>query len=217
VTERKATLKVLEDGTVDGELTVSFNGIEALKRRQDASDEDDEGRRKMALDELKGWLPAGATVELQGNINWEETAQPLRMVSHIHAPQLATVAGHRILVPAAAFSTNRTHPFQSDKRIHPIYFSYPWQETDDLTFELPAGARVEDLPKGRKGDEARVAWLSTEYESAPGKVHVHRHAVVEMIVLLPKYYSAIRTFFDEQRASDEERMVLQTGAPAAQK
>src|SRR6185312_2104603 len=55
--ERTADVEVATDGTLSGDVTVRYNGYEAMERRLDALQTDEAGRKKKLEEELQGWLP----------------------------------------------------------------------------------------------------------------------------------------------------------------
>jgi hypothetical protein len=51
-----------------------------------------------------------------------------------------------VLVPSALFGNTEKHWFEHADRTHPIYFSFPFQKTDDLTIELPLAWHLSSVP-----------------------------------------------------------------------
>ncbi len=62
--ERKADLKLTETGSLEGKLTVTFSGLEALWRRIEERNEDATNRKKFLEDQVKEYIPAGIDVDL---------------------------------------------------------------------------------------------------------------------------------------------------------
>ncbi len=106
VTERTATLQLAQDGTLEGNVQVKFVGQEALERRLEHRRADEAGRRKALEDEVRERLPAGSTVELTNQPNWEGPEEPLRAEFHIKTPNFGTSTGRRLLLPLAVFQAN---------------------------------------------------------------------------------------------------------------
>lgn len=207
VTERTATLQLAQDGTLEGNVQVKFVGQEALERRLEHRRADEAGRRKALEDEVRERLPAGSTVELTNKPNWEGPEEPLRAEFHIKTPNFGTSTGRRLLLPLAVFQANMKYPFQTTKRVHPIYFAYPFQTLDDITLEVPKGYEVESLPTPRS-----KAFPFGRYEisrrSEGGKLRLERRLVMDGYFFRVEGYSALRVFYDAVRAGDEEQVVL---------
>jgi len=205
---RKAELHLSEEGKLEGKLEVEFAGLEALRRRLRANDEDETGRRKQLEDEVKGWLPAAASVELKSVSNWESSEEPLRAEFSLVVPDFATAAGQRLLLAPAVFQSNRRHPFEHEKRVHRVYFRHPWTESDNVVVRLPAGYRMESLPAPRAVREA-FGRYDTARKDESGAVRLQRQLVLYGYYFSPEYYSAVRKFYTNVRAGDEEQVVLQ--------
>jgi hypothetical protein len=216
VTGRKATLAIDGEGGVDGTVTVTFAGQEALERRIAARNMDETARRKALEQEVKDWAPAAATVELTGVVNWEETDQPLHAAFSIKVPDYAAATGRRMLFRAGFFEGNSKW-FLSATRIHDIYFAYPFEEADDITWKLPPGFQVSGLPE-KKETPSNVGTYGLMVEKTESGLHSARLFTVNGIYLEKAYYPTIRGHFNVMRVGDESQVVLErSGAQDASK
>lgn len=207
VIERKAAFRLDEEGTLGGAVRIVFIGQEALDRRLGNRDQDEKGRRKAAEDEVKGWLPAGAAVELTNSPAWEQSDNQLEAEFKVTIPQYATATGRRILLPLSVFQAKEKYPFRATRRVHPIYLDHPFQQQDEVTAELPPGFEVETLPAPRNKE-----FPALRYEIA--RTHQARTLKLTRTLAVQKHmfdvqsYSALRVFYDNVRAGDEEQIVL---------
>ena len=217
VTERKAELQLSPDGTLKGQVHVSFTGQEALKRRLEALEKDDAGRRKGLEEEIKEWFPKAADVKLTMVRGWEEPEEPLRAEFTLEVRNLAVSAGRRLLLPQGILQTSKKHRFKQSKRIHPVYFKYPYQEADEVTVQLPTGYRVEGMPAPRKNDTILFGSYEISCENQAGILRLKRRLVVDSMFFPLEYYSALRTAFAMVTAGDEQQVVLQTAAISQRK
>lgn len=207
VIERRATLRLNEDGSVEGKVTVQFEGHWAISRRFDAEDEDEEAQRKMLEDEIKRWLPDSASVTLEQAGPWEESDAPVRVVFAVKVPEFATATGQRLLLPMGFFQTQGRQAFGHQRRVHPVYFSTPWQELDDITVELPGGYGVEGLPPTHKtpSDFGRYE-MSAENDG--GELRVRRRFVMDGTFFTIENYALLREFYTRVRTGDEQQAIL---------
>jgi hypothetical protein len=104
--------------------------------------------------------------------------------------------------------------FDHANRVHPIYFDFPFEKRDDITIELPGGWQVSNLPAPQKQD-AHVIVYTLQVENSRNTLHLTRNLSVDFLLLDPKYYGALRNFFQVVRTSDEEQIVLQPGTASA--
>lgn len=208
VTERNATLQ-WEDGTLGGKLEVSFRGQDALERRLANREEDEAGRRKKLEDEVKDWLPSGATVKQVNATGWDGSDQPLVASFDIQVPNFGASTGRRLLLPVGIFQANGKNPFQHSNRVHPVYFSYPWQEVDDIRIELPKNYEVETLPAAKKSEQAFGRYEVSSAKEAGG-LHIQRKLIMDGVIFQTGYYPYLRAFYSEVGAGDELQLVLRT-------
>jgi len=192
---------------VEGTVRVNFIGQEALERRLSTRNQDEVARKRTLEDEMKGWIPRGATVELKGAVNWEEPGQPLHAEFSVKVPDFAVSTGRRLLLRPSFFASIKT--FQSNARVHDIYFPHPFQEADEVTWKLPEAFRIGTLPD-KKIERTDFGNYSLTFESANGAIQVKRHLTSEMVYLPKNYYAAIRAYLGVARLGDESQAVLES-------
>lgn len=199
-----------QDGSLTGEVTIEFQGEDALEHRLDAHNQDDAGRRKGLEDELKGWLPQGGVVTLQEAKGWESIDDALVARFKIEIPGFASAVGKRMLLPGYFFSTLQKNMFTSQFRRYPISFPYPFAEEDELTMDLPEGYEVEEPPYRRK---AGLSYAGYEISFA---VEGHQFTAARQFHLTgtqfpPEKYDELKNFFSIVQKGDEGHAVLQRG------
>jgi hypothetical protein len=73
---------------------------------------------------------------------------------------------------------------------------------------LPLGWKVSNLPK--PGDvDAKLLVYSMKAEDNKGTLHLERSLKKDVLMLEPKYYPAVKKFYEAVRTGDEEQIVLQ--------
>ena len=116
----------------------------------------------------------------------------------------------RVFLPAAIFTSAEKGVFEHTNRMHPIYFEYPHQKLDDVTIELPAGWQVSSAPPAQERD-AKAALYSLTVEKSPNSLRLKRKLVIDFLLLEPKYYPALRSFFQTVRSGDGLQIIVQPG------
>ena len=206
--ERKAELKLTEEGSLEGKLTVTFSGLAALWRRTEERNEDDAHHKLFLENQVKEYIPVGAEVELTNKPDWNSSSPTLVAEYKLTVQGWASGAGHRTVLAAALFGNVEKHTFEHTNRLHPVYFQYPYEEIDDVTIDLPLGWEVQSVPT-EKAKDAKIIAYSLKAENKKTAVHVSRDLKVDILQLEPKYYLALRSFFELVRTDDEEQIVLQ--------
>jgi hypothetical protein len=212
--DRKAEMKLLDDGTLAGKVTVTFSGLEAMSRRLEVRNEDEAARKKYLEDQLREYIPVGVEVDLTNKPEWSNAAVPLVAVYDLKVPGWASAAGHRALVPVGLFSATEKQLFEHANRVHPVYFHYPFQKEDDVSIDLPLGWQVSSVPKELNQDAKAVAYV-LKVQDDKGTLHLTRTLRCDVLMVEAKLYPLLRTFFQTVRTGDEEQIIVQPGSAAA--
>jgi Domain of Unknown Function with PDB structure (DUF3857) len=212
---RKAELRFTEGGDLEGKLTVSYTGLEGAERRVEERLADDAARKKYLEDEVKEWIPAACDVDLTNQPDWK-TSEPMVAEFNVKIPGWVQGAGKRTLLTVGLFGGPEKHLFDHSDRVHPIYFSYPFERDDDVSVDLPLGWQISSLPKPQD-NTGHVIGYTLHAENDKGTLHVKRMLNMDIVLLDQKYYGALRNFYQLVRASDEAQVILQPIATSASK
>ena len=214
--ERKADLKLTEEGSLEGKLTVTYTGLEAMYRRLEERNEDDTARKKSLEDDIKYMIPAAIEVELTNKPDWSSSDPKLAAEFNLKVPGWASGAGRRALMEVGLFSAPEKHMCEHATRVHPLYFHYGSEKVDDVTIELPLGWQVSSVPKP-ENEDAKILLYTLKVENSNGTLHLERVMKSDLISLDQKFYPALRKFYQVVRTSDEQQIVLQPASAAASK
>jgi len=207
VTRRSAELNLDAEGNLEGNLTITYEGQEALTRRLRAIDQDEAQRRKDLEETVQKSLPQGAVVKLLSTDAWTTSEAPLKAQFHVQVPSYANKAGQRLVLPLAVFHTNGQNPFASARRTYPVYFDYPAETYDEVTFAMPAGVEIESLPSNQKVDAGAGLYdLSAVKEK--NSLRVKRLFKIAAYYLPVGDYPALRRFYENVRTKDDQQGIL---------
>jgi hypothetical protein len=212
--QRKAKLQLTDTGDLEGKVTVTFTGLEAMSRRMEQRHSDDVEKKRFLEDQVKEYIPAAVELDLTNQPDWKTASQSLVAEFNLKIPGWVSGAGRRALLPVGIFSASEKHIFEHANRVHPLYFEYPFEEVDDLNIDLPLGWQVQTVPAPQKQD-AHVVVYDLSVEKDASSIHLTRKLTVDLLMLESKYYPALRNFFQVVRTGDEEQIVLQPGAASA--
>jgi len=203
-------------GELKGQITIQYQGGEALERRLTALETDDAGRKKMLEDELKESLVSGATIKLSNAEGWESNQGPLTATFDFEIPGYASVAGKRLLIPSYLFQTRQIETFKQSQRRFPVYFPYAFSEMDQIAVAVPPGYRAESVPQQQ---DAGLPYARYQIRSqiAASQLVTQRSLLFNGIFFPLERYPELRGFFNKVQAGDEQQAVMQGGSPNAQK
>jgi len=208
VVERRGVLDLDAEGALRGKLEVAFRGQEALHRRLNAREMDEAARLKAMESEVTGWFQAGTSVKLDRITGWDGSDEPLKVDITVAIPEFASTTGRRLLLPATLFRARKDmllHP----KRVHPVYFPYPYQEVDSLQVRLPETLQIESLPPAQKGELVYANYQISVRAEEPRSLTLERRLRLDGYFFKIDQYPSIRSFYEAVRKGDEQQLVLQ--------
>jgi hypothetical protein len=206
--ERKAALRLTDDGTLEGKLTVTYSGLEAAEIRRDGDDQDDAARKKLLDNAAREILPVDAEVTLTKEPDWTGSSFTFAAEYSIKVQGWTSNAGRRQIMPAGLFSGGEKHVFEHANRTHPVYFHHAFAKIDDVTVTLPQGWKIGSLPSPANQDQKVVAF-NMKVEEDHGALHISRVLRIDVLAVNASHYSALRQFFQFVRSGDELQIVLQ--------
>jgi len=208
--ERVGKLKLSEIGDLEGKLTVTYSGLEAMYHRLDERHADEVARKKYLEERVTSQIGVPAEAELTNKPDWTSSETPLVAEFSLKIPGWASNAGKRVVIPAAIFTAGEKGTFEHANRVYPIYFEYPHEKADDVTIELPPGWQVSSVPPPQDLN-GKVVDYSLKVEQSPGTLRLTRDLTIDVLLLEQKYYGALRNFFQAVRTGDAVQVVLQPG------
>ena len=210
----QGTFKLTDAGDLEGTVTTTYTGLEALAHRVTSRHSDEVERKRLLENLLKEQVPATAEVELTRQPDWNGSDQPFTAQFSVTIRNWATNAGRRILVPAGVFGQAEKHIFEHAERVHPIYFGYLYRKVDDVTIELPPGTQVTAVPESQNRKLGEIGY-DIKVAEEKGKLHISRQLDLGVLMLPKERYPVLRNFFQALRTADEGQIVLQPGSAAA--
>lgn len=208
--ERVGKLKLSDGGDLEGTLTVTYTGLEAMYHRREERHEDEVARKKYLEEQVTSEVGAAAEAELTNKPDWISSETPLVAEFSLKIPGWASNAGRRVMVPAAIFTAGEKGLFAHANRVHPIYFEYPNEKADDVTIELPPGWAVGSVPTEQKED-GHIIVYDLKVEKNTETLRLTRKLTNNILLLPQQAYPDLRSFFQAVRTNDGLQIVLQPG------
>lgn len=163
---RAATLKLNEDGSLEGDVRVSFTGHAGAEQKETLADISPEEREKQLREAVKEWLGVTEISE----VKFENVTDPIKPLVRSYRVRVASYAqrtGKRLFLQPAFFQHNAKPMFPNQERKYPVYFRYPWSEEDTVTIQLPAGFELDnaDMPSSIKAENISLYDVNIQYDS----------------------------------------------------
>ena len=205
---RKADLKLSDDGDLTGKLTVTYSGLEAIRKRIEERHADDEHHKEYLEHLVKEYIPAGGEIELEKQPDWNSSSLEMTAEFKIKIPGWASSAGKHVLVPIGLFAAPEKGLFEHANRIYPVYFEFPMQKIDDIRIELPSGWKFGNLPAPQnQGGDAVSYSLKTAMDKST--LRITRTLRLNVLIVSVQQYSVLRGFFQMVRTADEAQVMVE--------
>jgi len=202
--QRKADLR-LDGETLKGVLTIAFRGQEALVRRQRG--DDDTARRKAIEDEIKGWFPNGAVLNIKSAEGLSSSDDAIVIQCEAELPGIVSRAGLRLMLPMSVFAASTKNPFAPATRTLPIYFPYSRQEEDEVKLTLPPKYAAGSQPPPSNLNAGAFIYKNVVTENGSELV-LHRSLIIDAMFFDVDQYSGVRNFFNSAATADQRPVLI---------
>ena len=206
VMRRSADLRLNGD-MLEGTITATFTGQEALVRRLRAWGGSDAERTKQLEDEAKEWFPSGSTVKLVQVTGATSHAEPLVAKFDVTLVNVVSAAGSRTALPISVFAASAKNPFSSATRTYPIYFKFSRRHEDDVKVTLPESLTLSAVPEPAMLDAGALQYRN-EIRQNGNVIVFTRSMSVDTMLVDQQYYTPVRNFFSSMVAADQKPLLL---------
>lgn len=142
-TKRTGKFKLLEDGSLEGEVAVEINGHPATTYRMENYDETLAKLEEQLTDDIKRQMST-AEVSAITIENLTDGNKPLIQRYKVKVPNYAQKTGKRLFLQPNYFDYGSPPAFSSATRKYDVYFQYPWSENDNIEITWPAGFELDN-------------------------------------------------------------------------
>lgn len=215
--KRTAKLRLDENGTLEGDVTVEYTGHLAVERK--VSNEDDspaqreENLKEMVKDRMSSAELTNIVIE-----NDADPGKPFVYKYHVRVPEYAQKTGKRLFFQPGFFTKGISALFSAGKRLYPIYFHYPWSEEDYVTIQLPKGYALDNADRPAPINAGAVS----QYDVQMGVTNDQGTLVYkrkfffgnpDLLLFSVDKYDAIKQLFDEVNKADNHIIPLKQTGP----
>lgn len=151
---RTGKFKLLEDGTLEGTMTLEYDGHQAINRRMGEYKDSPAKREENIKEEIKRRISTAEISEIS-MVGFDDVTRMLTYSMKIRVPNYAAKTGKRMFFQPGFFEYGVKPLFSSATRTYPIYFEYPWSEEDIIEIELPKNFLVDNAASPGNVSEAK--------------------------------------------------------------
>jgi len=210
--KRTAKLKLTEDGTLEGDVTVEYSGQLDIEMKNLNDDDSPEQREQNLRDDIKKRMSTAELADIKID-NVTDQFKHFTYHYHVRVPGYAQRTGKRLFLQPAFFEHGIEPLFSSSSRKFDVYFHYPWSEHDEVWIDLPAGFTLDsaDAPApfaasqisqysvkiGATDDGKTVRYLRDFFFGGGGSIFFPMTS-----------YAALKQLFDAVHTADNHTLTL---------
>ncbi len=207
---RSGEFELDREGTLQGEVRMSYTGHAAAGRRQELATEA-AGQREEDVREMVRRHYVNAEVSEAKVENVEDPEKPLVYSYRVKVPGYAQQTGKRLFVPLNYFEHGRAPRFTASERKHPVWFEYPWRDEDSITIKTPADFSWEDAGAPQSFSLGQTG--AYEASAKVGNQQLVYHRKLEFgrggqLVFQPAAYPLLKQAFETIHTQDEHTVTL---------
>jgi hypothetical protein len=213
VAKRTARLKLLEDGTLEGNVKIEQTGQIAYNVRTDYYKKSAGEREEMLKNEVKKRISTADISEVSIE-NLMDAEKPLVFQYKIRVPNYAQKTGKRMFFQPGFFEYGTNPVFSTATRKYSIFFRYPWSEQDNIEIEYPKTFDL-DNPEapGELADPQKIGLLNITLKAdrSQGVLFYDRkfHFGGNGKILFPAgVYEPLKGLFDAFHKADTQTITL---------
>ncbi|MEP6925445.1 MAG: DUF3857 and transglutaminase domain-containing protein [Pyrinomonadaceae bacterium] len=218
--KRTGKFKLLEDGTLEGEVQMEFTGHLAAYYKE-YNDEDTPQQREETLKNLvkRNVLSSAELSDIRVE-NATDPEKPFVYAYKVRVPGYGTRTGKRIFLQPNFFERSSSPLFQSSTRRYDVQFQYSYEELDSITIELPAGYSLEspDVP-GAVVDAQKIGLNEVKMTIKDNKTLIYERKFYfgknGYLNFPAKSYTALKSLFEAYQKNDVHSLTIRQATTAA--
>ena len=201
VQRRTGKLRLLDDGTIEGDVSVELTGHFAMDEKEVHDALTPMEQEQEVIGGIKSRMST-AQISAISVENAKDPSKPIVMRYHIRVPQYAQRTGRRLFFQPGFFAKGEAAMFTGSTRRYPLYFPFSWSEEDDITIELPPGFELESAESPAVAKVPDILLLETKMAtSADGRtLHYDRKFTfggTQTLLFPAAQYNGVKQLFDK--------------------
>jgi hypothetical protein len=210
--KRTAKLKLDENGTLEGDVTVEYSGHLAVERKLQNDDDSPAQREENLKEMVKGRMSSAELTNIVVE-NVTDPGKPFIYKYHIRVPDYGQKTGKRIFFQPGFFTKGIDALFSAGTRKYPIYFHFPWSEEDSIAIDLPKGYALDnaDRPAPINGGEYSQHEIKMGV-TTDGQTLIYGRKFFfgnrDLLLFPAEKYEIIKQLFDEVNKADNHTITL---------
>jgi hypothetical protein len=193
------------EGKLIGSVNEKYEGYAAIEQRVSLKYyTDDEAYLK---EYQKNHSPFDMTLD---SISWKaDIPKPVLVSYQFESEDWIEKAGNLWMISPLLLGQRTTNPFKLEKRDYPVDYSFPHSTTHMVTFTIPDGFVVENLPETKKMIlPERTASFMYSVQQTGNTIVVVSKFDINKVTFLPEEYADLKEFYNQVIAAQAKQIIL---------
>ncbi len=207
--KRVANFHLSADGTLEGDVTISFSGAREVAAKNELDWRTPGERETYIREEIQATLKAADVSDIKVE-NAADPLAPLKISYHLAVPGYADRTGSRLFFQPAVFQKNAPSLLPDATRRKTLLFHPGYSDSDEIRVALPDGFELEEGSSPGSvnlGSMGRYA-IEIAYYRKSRSVDYRRTFVMNDVYVEAKYYATVRKAFETVREHDGHVLTL---------
>jgi len=203
---RAGTVKLQGDGSIDVSVVRTMTGQAGQIQRHLFKEMGPEKYRKRIEQIIAEDIPGVAFKSLK-IADEDAPEKPLSVLYEMRATNYASAMGKLLMFKPTVIGRSEEIHYRKENREYPVDLAMTEAIEDNLTIELPAGFKIDELPDPEKLS-TDFGQFETSYKVEGQILHFHRRLAVKGVRVPKEKYPELKKFFEHVYASDQASVVL---------
>ncbi len=197
------------DGTLEGQVTLTYTGYAAAARRHNGREQTEQERIDSLRDELRDQMPTAEVTEAVYS-NWDDIDQPLTITFQLKVPEYADRTGSRLFVQPSVFEKNTKPLFRNAERRTEMLFHHQYLDEDDIQITHPEGYQLEAGSAPGLVDMLGAGEYhnAIRYSRTKRQISYERRQRLDAIIIAKAHYARVKQVFEQINAADQHALTL---------
>lgn len=210
---RTGKFELLENGTLQGEITIERYGHLAVSYRMENYDESPSRLEENVKDDVLRKI-SSAEITAISIENLTDISKPVVHRYRVKIPNYALKTGKRLLFQPGYFEYGSTPLFSSSTRQYDMFFQYPWGERDSIELTFPSNYAIDsgEAPK-RVADRNNVLANEVQVSIDPSRSTLSYKRDFYFggqgnVLFAARFYPAMKYLWDNMHKADTHQFSL---------
>lgn len=203
VEDNMLMVKISDEFTINGYIRTKLENLDALTFRNRYN--------HIKEEELRNKYESDNNIEIDNFKleNKRNLAKPIVRKIKFTSEDLIEEINGKFYIEPLLFLTRRTNPFKLEERKFPIDFSNPWKQINRVNIDIPAGYKVEKLPKTLAiGLPENIGIFKYQVKQIGAKIKTICVLQFNEPLVGAQYYKDLKDFYAKVVKTQSEKIVL---------